>query len=380
MKIDNLINIGFTLTQATDITTFFKNVAYIADFENTDLLDEVIVPDAGLAISSMETLDATFKPSTQFYKDISDILTQKNNTSPNRSEVESVILFQKKTSDATWAEAFTRIFALNANYAQLCISSHEAGDIGEIASLCAAYNRLGEFQTSDADVLAKTSGNIAETLMNTSNNNVKLSYHTLATDNLAGAIMSVQASSNFGSNGDLYSTLTNITPQEYTDTQENNLKDLNTSFYTFVNPINGGGVNQYASKLYFVSKMAGGENAKRRRIRYFIDLMLKAKGLDFLKKKLTYQDSSGAILESMLSAVLIEASNNNLITKNEKNEPSFYLNVLSMQETKINYNSLYLSQTYKVKGWYVDALTGAKIDIELSIDPTDAEKTLIETI
>ena len=39
--------------------------------------------------------------------------------------------------------------------------------------------------------------------------------------------------------------------------------------------------------------------------------------------------------------------------------------------------TLYNSQTYKVVGYYRDSLTGRKVEIELFIDPTEAEKTTL---
>ena len=67
-----------------------------------------------------------------------------------------------------------------------------------------------------------------------------------------------------------------------------------------------------------------------------------------------------------------------MVVQNTEDTDGFYLNVLSMAETKKNYVSLYNNQTYKVVGWYIDALTGRKVDISLSVDPTDAEKALIQ--
>ena len=39
--------------------------------------------------------------------------------------------------------------------------------------------------------------------------------------------------------------------------------------------------------------------------------------------------------------------------------------------------TLYNAQTYKIIGYYRDALTGRKVEIELFIDPTDAEKNTL---
>ena len=377
MEISDLVRIGFTLPTATDLSAFFGNVAYVGDMTSTDYVAGFTPNEKGDYIPSVDALKQVLKADTQYYKDVEALLTQKGNANPNMAEVKGVILF--KTNEVeSFKEAFERLMTLNANFSQVSISSRLATDIEGVADSCKAHNRLGEFQTSDADVSSKTADNLAKKLADKNNDNVKLSFDSQDTDPLAVSIMAIQAGSKLGKNGDIYSTMSNVTPQTYSATIENNLKDQNVCYYSYVNPVNGGGVEQYASKLYFVGKMINGENAKRRRIRYFLDIQLKATSLDFLKKKMTYEDLSGAVLESMLSAVFIEGGNSGQVARDINGKAEFYLNVLSIAETRAGYNSLYQTQTYKVVGWYRDALTGEKVDIDLTVDPSDAEKSIIE--
>ena len=181
------------------------------------------------------------------------------------------------------------------------------------------------------------------------------------------------AQNQLGSVGPLYSTVTGVTPQDYTSTVNANLDEQNVTYYSEVNPINGGGVSEYASPIVYGGYMINGEDAKRRYIRFTIDLLLKAKSLDFLKKKLGYEDISANVLDSMLSSVLIECQINGLVKKDIETKKGFELFVTPPSKLQETEPTLYNSETYKVVGYYRDSKTGRKVQIDLYIDPTDAE-------
>ena len=381
MQSSKLINFGISLPSATDLGVFFSSCAYIGDFVASDLKDGVSVPASGyFTFGSTEEVDATFVSTSQYYKDLVAIFTQNGNARPNQGKVQTVICFQKTSDHSTWGEAFTALHTANGNWSQIAISSRDATAISSVASACEAVTggRLFEAQTSDADVASNASGNLALALKTAGYANTKLTYTSTSTDSISTAIMAIQAGEKLGSTGDLYSKISGQTAREYTSSVETALDGNNVSYYTMVNPVSGGSVSAYATNIYYGGKMANGEDAKRRRIRFYIEYMMKAVSLDFLAKKLTYQDSSGAVLESMLNALLIECQNNDMVVRDSEDTNGFYLNVLSMADTKKNYISLYNTQTYKVMGWYIDALTGRKVDISLTVDPTDAEKALIQ--
>lgn len=381
MQSSKLITFGITLPYATDLGVFFSSCAYIGDFITTDLVDGASVPAEGyFTFGSTEEVASVFLTTTQYYKDLVAIFTQNGNARPNQGKVQRVICFQKTGSHSTWADAFTALHTANGNWSQICISSRDATAISSVASAVEAVTggRLFEAQTSDADVASNASGNIALALKSAGYANTKLTYTNTSTDSVSPAIMGIQAGEKIGSTGDLYSKISGQTAREYTSSVESALDSNNVSYYTTVNPVSGGSVSAYATNIYYGGKMANGEDAKRRRIRFYIEYMMKAVSLDFLAKKLTYQDSSGAVLESMLSSLLIECQNNDMVVQDSEDTAGFYLNVLSMADTKKNYITLYNTQTYKVVGWYIDALTGRKVDISLSVDPTDAEKALIQ--
>ena len=193
------------------------------------------------------------------------------------------------------------------------------------------------------------------------------------------------ANPNLGSVGSLYSTVTGVMPEDYTATVNTNLDNQNVTYYTNVNPVNGGGVTQYGSPIVYGGYMINGEDAKRRYIRFCIDILLKAKSIDFLKKKLGYEDVSLDILLSMLKSVLIGCQTNGMIKRNSVvtsgdttyETLGFELKGIYLAELREIDERLYNSQTYKVVGYYRDSLTGRKVEIDLFIDPTDAEKSLL---
>lgn len=381
MQINKLIQFGISLPQATDLSAFFSNCAYIGDFTSDDLVSGQSVPLSGyFTFASAEDVANTFLATSQVFKDLTAIFTQNGNARPNQAGVKNVFCFQKTEEMTTWGDAFDALHTANGNWSQIAISSRSATAIEAIASKVQAVSggRLFEAQTADQAVALNSSGNIALTLKANDYSNTKLTYTSETSDSISHGIMAIQTSEKLGANGDLYSKISGQTARVYDSATEANLDANGVSYYTQVNPVSGGSVSAYATNIYYGGKMANGEDAKRRRIRFYIEYMMKAVSLDFLAKKLTYQDSSGAVLESMLNALLIEAQNNDMIVRDSEETKGFYLNVLSMADTKAGYISLYNAQTYKVVGWYIDALTGRKVDISLSVDPTDAEKALFE--
>lgn len=376
ISIDKLVQIGFTVSQATDISKFFRNIGYIAKFVAADLVEGVTIPvDKIFKIDTVDSLKTIFKSDTQYYKDIECILTQRGNAQPNQSNVNQVVVYQMTETD--YSAAVDNFVAVNANWAQLIIDSRLAADIQKAAAKALSNNRLLVAQTSDENVANKTSTgediSIALTLANLNNSNTLLTYHATDTESLAAGLAAIMAQNQLGSVGSLYSTVTGVAPKDYTSTVNANLEEQNVSFYSEINPINGGGVSEYASPIVYGGYMINGEDAKRKYIRFALDLLLKAKSLDFLKKKLGYEDVSANVLDSMLTSVLIEAQRNNLVKKDTETKKGFELFVTPPSKLQETEPTLYNSETYKVVGYYRDSKTGRKVQIDLYIDPTDAE-------
>lgn len=377
ISIDKLVEIGFTLPQATDISAYLSNAGYVGDFTSSDLVSGYDMPaNKVVVISNIDELDSIFVPGTKYYNDLSVLLMQKNNAKPNQSRINQVIVFQKTDEDDV-ASAFTALMNLNANFSQLYISSSLKADIVAVAAKAEVSGRLFIAQTSDEDVASGTAGNVAETLVAKNYANTKLITH-IDSESLKGALLGVMANPYLGSVGDLYSQFSGVTPQNYDSTSMSNFDKNNVGYYSYVNAISGVGVEQYAKKIFYGNKQVNGEITKRRYIRFTIDLLLKFKVLDFLAKKLSYQESSNSILEENLKSVLIGCQSNDLIVQDSEDTNGFYLKCMPIAKVKTNYPADYSNQVYHAQGWYIDALTGTKVIIDLTVNPSDSEKSAIE--
>lgn len=377
ISIDKLVEIGFTLPQATDISAYLSNAGYVGDFTSSDLVSGYNMPaNKVVVISNIDELDSIFVPGTKYYNDLSVLLMQKNNAKPNQSRINQVVVFQKTDEDDI-ASAFTALMNLNANFSQLYISSSLKADIVAVAAKAEVSGRLFIAQTSDEDAASGTAGNVAETLVAKNYANTKLITH-IDSESLKGALLGVMANPYLGSVGDLYSQFSGVTPQNYDSTSMSNFDKNNVGYYSYVNAISGVGVEQYAKKIFYGNKQVNGEITKRRYIRFTIDLLLKFKVLDFLAKKLNYQESSNSILEENLKSVLIGCQSNGLIVKDSEDTNGFYLKCMPIAKVKTNYPTDYSNQVYHAQGWYIDALTGTKVIIDLTVNPSDSEKSAIE--
>lgn len=377
ISIDKLVEIGFTLPQATDISAYLSNAGYVGDFTSSDLVSGYDMPaNKVVVISNIDELNSIFVPGTKYYNDLSVLLMQKNNAKPNQSRINQVVVFQKTDEDDI-ASAFTALMNLNANFSQLYISSSLKADIVAVAAKAEVSGRLFTAQTSDEDVASGTAGNVAETLAAKNYTNTKLITH-IDSESLKGALLGVMANPYLGSVGDLYSQFSGVTPQNYDSTSMSNFDKNNVGYYSYVNAISGVGVEQYAKKIFYGNKQVNGEITKRRYIRFTIDLLLKFKVLDFLAKKLSYQESSNSILEENLKSVLIGCQSNDLIVQDSEDTNGFYLKCMPIAKVKTNYPTDYSNQVYHAQGWYIDALTGTKVIIDLTVNPSDSEKSAIE--
>ena len=386
INLDKLVEIGFTLSQATDISQFFRNVGYLTVGTSCVKTGVDIPTNKVLVIDSNDTLNATLKSDSQEYMDISTILVQKGNMNPNKGRVGSVILYLGALSSGeTYGDLVDEFISVNANWSQLIVNTKDVDNILSASAKALSNNRLFVAQTDSETLATAASNNIATQLKALNNDNVMLTYHTTANENLACGLEGIMANPNLGATGALYSTVTNVTPEDYTATVNANLDALGVTYYSNINAINGGSVSQYASPIVMNAYMANGEDAKRRYIRFCIDLLMKARSIDFLKKKLAYEDVSADVLLSMLKGVLKAGQTNGLIkqdsiiTSGDQTIENLGYEVRTVYPSELREidETLYNAQTYKVVGYYRDALTGRKVEIELFIDPTEAEKNTL---
>ena len=381
-SLDKLVSMGFTINQATVINKLFKRVGYAAKFTAEDLVAGATVPENKIfQINSIDGLKAIFKSSTKFYTDIETILVQKGNSNPWQGKVETVVVYQVG-SDKDYGQAIDDFIKVNANYGQILIDSRKVADIQAAAVKANANSRLFVGQTYDESIKNNTEGNIATALKGLNIERCLLFYHP-DEEFIAGGIAGVLAQHQLGLTGPLFATVTNCTPQNFDETTNNNLESLNVASYQYVNPINGGGVEEYATPIVYPGNQIEGTDTKREYIKFSLDLLLKAKSVDFLKRALTYEDVSAKILEGMLESVLIEAQKGDgdfkrLVkldtTKSDGTVvKGFELRVGRPSDLQDEQPSLYNTETYPAKGYYRDAKTGKKVDIDFTVDPTNAD-------
>ena len=386
IALDKLVEIGFTYATATNLSAFFRNVGYLTVGTDSLITGVELPADKVIVINTMDDLKATLKSDSQEYMDISTILVQKGNMNPNRGRVNSVIVyFATLSSGETWGDLVDEFVGVNANWSQLFINTNVDEDILAAGKKVVENDRLFVAQTASENIANAVADNIASQLKALNNANTMITYHTTSNETLAGGLEGIMANPNLGATGALYSTVTNVTPEDYTATVNTNLDNQNITYYSNVNAINGGGVSQYATPIVYGGYMINGEDAKRRYIRFYIDKMMKARCIDFLKKKLGYEDVSADVLLSMLKSVLKGCQANGLIKQDSIIRTGdatietlgFELKTIYPSELREVDETLYNAQTYKVVGYYRDSLTGRKVEIDLFIDPNEAEKSTL---
>lgn len=389
INLSKLVEIGFSYEQATSLEAFFRNVGYLT-IGTDSVLSGVTIPTNKVLVLTADTVGNYLKPDSQEFMDITNIFIQNGNMNPNRGRVNNVIIYfgeiqeaQENETQQTIGDLVDEFIGINANWSQLLANTEAVADILLVAAKALSNNRLYVAQTDSSAVINGESNNIALQLKALNNYNTILCYHETANESLAAGLAGICANPNLGATGVLYSTVTNITPEDYLDNSK--LDEQNVVYYSSINAVNGGGVQQYASPIVMGKNMINGENSKRRYIRFCIDFMMKARAIDFLKKKMTYEDASADVGLSMLKGVLKGCQTNSLIKRNsivtsgdETIETlGFELRTVYPSILRNEDETLYNTQTYKFIGYYRDALTGEKVLIDLAIDPSDAEKGLL---
>lgn len=382
-SLNKLVTMGFTVNQATVINKLFKRIGYAAKFTEEHLQADVEIPENKIfQINSIDGLKTIFKSDNQFYTDLETIFTQTGNSDPWSGKVETVVVYQIGAEESDYGKVIDDFIKVNANYGQILIDSRKPDDIQKAAAKANSNGRLFVGQTFDETIKNNTEENIATVLKGLNIENCMLLYHP-DTEYLAGGLAGVMAQYQLGLTGPLFATVTNCSPQDFDETTNNNLETLNVSSYQYVNPVNGGGVEEYATPILYPGKQINGTDTKRTYIKFSIDLLLKAKAVDFLKMAYNYEDTSAKILDSMLSSVLIECQKGDGAFKRLIKQDSvksdgtvvkgFELNVGRPSDLQDEQPSLYDSQTYPVTGYYRDALTGRAIQINLTVDPTNSQ-------
>jgi len=364
-NIDNIILVNEAEIISVSIDGYFKNHAIVADFENADLLDSYVFSTDGYEeFETLPAIAAIFPTTHIVYKLAQDAFTQKTNTGMNKSAMEKLAIVQIKTTDSSFESGLTRIGYADA-YHWTC-ASNDASDIESFSAYFADKRKIPHAQTSDATVLADTTGNVAETLADAS---VKcaLYYHSDDTQGLHSAMAAMHCFGTPGRIAGFYDKPTGITVDTLTDAQKAKLDGNHVNYYV---PYIGQAGSYMTRNMTAGGYLTNGTKIQEQVILDRIILNLQSAGMDAVQMKIPYDDRGGTILEGKLKAVLRQLQKEELIKADSTDDDGVMLKgqdlkVLSVATTKTNFNSYYITQTFVVQAEVYLALNAEKVVINL---------------
>lgn len=364
--IDNIIIVNETEIITTSIDGYFRNLAIVAAFENTDLNEgETFSTNGYEEYESLDAVAVKFPNTHVVYKYAQDAFTQKSNTGVNKSSLEKLTVVQIKTTDTNFEAGLTRV-AYTDSYHWAC-ASNVAADIVSFTAYFADKRKIPHGQTSDADVLTDAEGNVAETLAD-ANSKVALYYHSQDDEGLNSAIASIMCYSVPGKIAGFYDQPTGITVDTFSDTEKSALDNNYVNYYT--NYI--GQAGSYMTRPGTVGgTLSNGDDIQKQVILDRIILNLQSAGMDAVFQKIPYDDRGGTILEGKLKAVLKQLQNEELIAADSQDDEGYVtkgqtLNVLTRAQTKKDFVSYYNQQAFIVQAEVYLALNAKKVVINLA--------------
>lgn len=366
-NIDSIIIVNEQELITSSIDGYFRNIALIAEFADGDLVAGKTFPVAGYAEFTTLAGVAEYFPTThQVYKDAQKILAQKANTGVNKSSLEKLVVVQIKATDTNIESGLTRVGYADAYHWVLV--SKDAEDIESASNYFLDKRKILHAQTSDADVLTDTTGNIAETLVDGGLTRTALYYHSIDTESLAGAVASILCNANAGSTAGFYRKPSGITVDVLSDTQKGKLDGNHVNYYT---PFIGQAGSYMTRNLTANGVMISGQKIQKIIQLDRIILSLQSAGMDALEMDIPYTDFGGGVLGEKLGAVLLQLQNETIIAPDSTDDNGDVLegyssNVLTIAETKRSYPSLYSTQTFKTKAIVTLALSAEKVEIDLA--------------
>jgi len=346
---DNIVDINFKEIITTSIDTYFKREVIVAEFENAALLNSHIFSTDGYELyESLDDLVEVFPTTHIVYKLGQDAFDQKTNIGMNKSSLERLIVIQVKSTDSSFLAAMNRVGYEEAH--KWVCASREAEDIESFVDYFSDKTKIPHVQTSDADVLTDTAGNIAETLVD-ANKKAVLYYHAIDEEGLDSAMASIYCFAIPGKIAGVFDAPSGTTVDTLTSTQKGKLDDNYVNYYVnYMGQTGRIGAKAMTAGGY----MTNGELIQKQEILDRIKLTLQSAAMDAFSMKIPYSDKGGTILEGKLNAVLRQLQNEEIIDGDIVNETvevgdtskGYQLKVLSMKETQLNYVSKYAIQKY----------------------------------
>lgn len=372
--LEKFFSILFKMPDGRSMETYFKSVAMITPVATSDLKSGKTFPADGLlTVSSIDGIAEYFQESSQIYKEAVAIFNQKsNNQTP--SQIQYLLVYKKGDND-TYTEALNKAKAINTKFAQVTMTSRTASDIVEVAGWCLLNERFLSATINLEDIADLAT---LKTGLNNYAYILARKDETL-TEGIGSAVASTTTKGYFGgTDGSAqFTQLVGVTPEQYSDSEINSLDSANIGYYSNVSPVDGGGAEDFGYNWVIGSNMIGGEKRQRMMIKDYIKKSLALTVLEFLNKKPGYDEDGNAILWGMLQTKFRSFQTYNLVIANTEELDGFVVNVKrirgtadSIQNTDIE---AYNKKCYKVYGYYYDKLTGEKVDIDLTVDPTSME-------
>lgn len=372
-NIDNIIVVNEQEIITTSIDGYFKNLAIVGRFENTDLLEGQTFDTSGVEVyESLAGIGEKFPTTSQIYKCARDVFTQKTNTGMNKSAVEKVAICQVLPTDADIESALIRIGYPDAYHWVLV--GNDDDDIKSFMLYFADKRKIAHAQTNEAEVLTDTQvvtedepvDNIAKYLANKNTKGV-LYYHFETEEFLNGAMGAIHCFGVPGRIAGVFDKPTGITQDTLTDNQKSKLDKNNVNYYT---PYIGQAGSYMTRVLTAGGNMCNGEEIQQQVILDRIILNLQSAGMDALQMKIPYDDRGGAVLEGKLKAVLKQLQNEELIASDSLADDGTLqkgqeLRVLSRQTVKEQYASKFAEKCFVVQARVEIALNAKKVEINL---------------
>lgn len=155
-----------------------------------------------------------------------------------------VYVGREDVGDADMTATLDAIAAVDpAAFFAVALQSRAAADIEDAAAWLETRAKIGIFQSSDADILSGTPGNIAETLSDLGYHNSSVWYHPTDGEYLDGGIMGRCLGFGLdqprGSGSWAYQRAVGITPTRLTDPQKTNVLGYNANYYSPVRYTSG---------------------------------------------------------------------------------------------------------------------------------------------
>lgn len=372
-NIDNIIIVNEQEVITTSIDGYFKNLAIVGRFENSELANEHIFATSGYETYESLTAVAQVFPTTHpIYKCAKNVFDQKVNTGMNKSAVEQVTVCQVLETDPDINGALVRIGFADAYHWVLANGDHK--DIESFMSYFSDKRKIPHAETAEAEVLTNTQvtiedepeDNIAKKLATTKTKGV-LYYHKLAEEFLNGAEASIHCFATPGRISGVFDQPSGITPDTLTDTEKTNLDNNFVNYYTYYI----GQAGKYQTRqLTAGGFMCNGTEIQEQVILDRIILNLQSAGMDALEQKLPYDDRGGTVLEGKLKAVMKQLQNEELIASDSLADDGTLqkgqtVAVLTRATVKQQFPSKFAEKCFVAKITAEIALNAKKVEIYL---------------